>query len=365
MELLVNTDAFDTCIDTLRRCERVIDSVRSTVVAERGAMSDRVMRSSGALWQLQEAVDRLSRNKNNVKSMYLVSINVQRQYRNMENRNVRLADGVAIPEDSSDADIFENATGSVLVSPVVGPDSSFDHLSYIWQALSQAGIIGSILGTLGSTLTGGDSDDVSDNLMEFVENFGEAFGGSEPSFSWQNLLGLDDYNFADDYNLRFGNGQSVGENVAVGARWAGFILTGLFNGIDNLTGDREGENNLTGRAIAETIGETIADIGVDAGVAFLVSAAAASCGVALPAVVVGGAVVAVGWASDYICETFLGKDLSETVSDFVLDTAEGVWDGVTQAYDAVTDFAENACEFIGDAAETAWDTISGWCKVFA
>ena len=380
MELLVNTDAFDRYADTLRRCESIIKSVRNTVVSQRSAMSDRVLRSSGASWQLQEVVNRLDKNKNNVKSMYQAAINIQRQYRNMEERNVRSAGGVSISDDGvttgwgSESGLQSSSSSSLGFTADYsdqGSDTGFDHLPYLWELLSQAGLAGSFFGTMGSVLTGGEAADTTDNFLEFVENFSEAFGGSGPSFNWGNLLGLDEYNFADDYNLLFGNGQSVGENIAVGARWASFIATGIFNGIDNLTGDREGENNTLLRAIAETFGETAVDIAFDAGAAFLISSAAAACGVALPAVVVGGSVVLVGWAADYICETFFGADLAETVSDFVLDTVDSAVEFASEAIDSAVEFAsealdsaaefaENACEFIGDAAETVSDTITGW-----
>lgn len=130
----------------------------------------------------------------------------------------------------------------------------------------------------------------------------------------------------------FSKTKNVGENMKVGAQWAGVAFSTIINGIDNYSDYEEGKVG-AGRAIAETISETAVDIAIGAGATAAVGAAAVALGVSAPAVAVGAAATVAVWAVDtgvrlvtksladngYIKEE---KGLTELASDFILDIGE-------------------------------------------
>lgn len=123
----------------------------------------------------------------------------------------------------------------------------------------------------------------------------------------------------------FKNAETIGDKIKVGTKWAGVALSAVSNGIDNV--EEHGEMN--GRAVAETIGETVSDVVVGAAVTATVVGAAAAIGVSAPAVVVGVIAAGVTWGLDEVVKATTGKrNTSELISDTVLDIGESIVDGI-------------------------------------
>ena len=139
------------------------------------------------------------------------------------------------------------------------------------------------------------------------------------------------------------NGTEVVDTVKKGTKVAGWVLSLVANGFSNYDEYNKGGMS-SGRAWAETVTETLVDIGKGAAIAAGVAAGCAAIGVAAPAVVVGGIGVAVSFVADVVCEKLTGKNVTEFVSDTVLDAA-------ASAGKAITGAAKN----VGKA-------VSGWFK---
>lgn len=74
-----------------------------------------------------------------------------------------------------------------------------------------------------------------------------------------------------------------------------------------------------------------------------VAAGFAAAGVAAPAVVVGAAAVGISMAADWICEKVTGKNVTELVSDAIVDVGyqikddvTALWSGITNGWNALT-----------------------------
>lgn len=101
------------------------------------------------------------------------------------------------------------------------------------------------------------------------------------------------------------------------AKWAGNILTGITNGVENYQEYKSGKIS-GGRAWAETGIETAVDIAIGAGATVVTGAAIAAAGVtAAPAIVVAGGAALVVAGVNWISETITGKDIGEVVADGV------------------------------------------------
>ncbi len=100
----------------------------------------------------------------------------------------------------------------------------------------------------------------------------------------------------------------------------------VFSAIVNAAGNYEEYKTgaiTADRAVAEWVTETALDVGKDALIAAGVSAAFTALGVVgAPAIAVTAATVVISTGVDWLCEKITGQKLTETVSDFVLDTAE-------------------------------------------
>lgn len=234
------------------------------------------------------------------------------------------------------------------------PETNYWEWKDTWKVVDNFGIVGPIISAIGGLVTGGVSPQTGLNAIKGVAKTVERVA-SNPSFDWKTVLGLNSTitnktsksffgALSEKINgLKMGNAKTVSSKVAVGARWAGNILTVLTTAYDNFIVNDE--NNTTGRQIAETIGESAVKIGSTMLIGAGVTAAFAAAGVAAPVVVVGGITVGIGWAADQLCKHFNnGKDLAETVSDAVLDLGETI--------------SEN----VGKAAKTVTDTVTGWWK---
>lgn len=130
----------------------------------------------------------------------------------------------------------------------------------------------------------------------------------------------------------------TGAKALNGAKVAGWAFSFIANGFSNY----EEFNGFSGRMVAETVSETLIDIGKMAALTAAAAGGAALIGVSAPAVVVGGVAVAVSAVADAVCKSFTGKGVTEAVSDIVLDNAP-----------KVASAAVNAVSTIGNA-------VSGW-----
>ena len=123
-----------------------------------------------------------------------------------------------------------------------------------------------------------------------------------------------------------------------GSKIAGWTLALVGNGFANY----EEYGGFTKRAAAETVTETLVDIGKMAALTAGIAAGFAAIGVSAPAVVVGGTAVAASAVADIVCEKITGKPVTEYVSDGILDLASQLG------------------RSISGAADTAKRTVSGW-----
>ncbi len=354
MDLVVDLNYFQTCRDYLNRCENIIVSVRNTVLAQRSAMSERVLRSSGASSQIREVCERLQKNKESVSKMRNALGDICDEYRSMENSCKELSRGVNIgaATATNGAGAGWSNTSSSSGVPSDNKGISDDTWDLIWSLIECGGPFGATMSLIGSLITGGVSFATGKSAAKIVEGVADIC--TDSSFDWKKIFGFDEWQPEkwDDY--LFGKGKGVAHNTKAFAKWAGHILTGIINIHDNFSGDREGENNSNGRAFAESLGETAVDIFYDWGAPLLIGLATGA-----PVILVAAGAVVAKWALDGVCEWAFGKDFTETVSDAVLDTIEAAGEAIGEA-------VENTVEAVGDAVRTIGEKVSGWWnRVFA
>lgn len=142
--------------------------------------------------------------------------------------------------------------------------------------------------------------------------------------------------------------EETGKYAVKGTKVAGWALSLVANGFSNYEEYNKklgtGEEISQSRAVAETVTETLIDIGKGAAIAAGVAAGCAAIGVAAPAVVVGGIGVGVSVVADIVCENLTGSSVTEFVSDKILDGATAVGKKVT------------------GAVSSAGKAVSGWFK---
>lgn len=234
-----------------------------------------------------------------------------------------------------------------------------------WNLAKEAGLVGLTLGTIGSYLTGGKSQfedpikgglGVAKDIAKLVGSVAKIVPKAGESFDWKTLFGIQagitdktPTNFFEaigeglgKYDM--GNATAVSDKIAVGAKWAGSLLTVATSAYENFTDE---SNETFGRKIAETVGESVVKIGEGVLVSAAVTAGLAAVGaVGAPAVVVGGITVGVTWAIDKGFEYFTGKNTAEFISDTIIDGS--------------INFVKDVGETIGGAVSSVGKTISGW-----
>ena len=336
---------FDSSAKTLDACSSRLYSIRDSL---RHSSSLSVF--AGPLGTIAGQVGQQS---NSVKKMKMTLNSCLMLYNNAENNCLGSSSGIRVPGSG--------APVPPIGPRVVPPGKKWGHWGDVhwwswkdtWSVIGSFGIIGSGIGVIGELITGGKSAkkylNAGKNLSKFVGNVAKA--ASEPSFDWRTLIGFNKVikpdtpktlfgalgKELDKYNM--GNATKVSDKIAVGAKWAGSILTVATTAYDNFTD----AGNSTGRAIAETIGESAVKIGggilISAGVTAVLAAAGA---VGAPAVVVGGITVGVTWGINRLSEAVTGKNAAEFISDTVIDGSIAVGKAV------------------GKAVSSAGKKISGW-----
>lgn len=142
------------------------------------------------------------------------------------------------------------------------------------------------------------------------------------------------------------------EKVLNGTKIAGWTLDLVANGISNY----EEFNGFSERMIAETVTETFVDIGKRAAFTAITAGAAALIGVpALTSTLaVGGAAVAASVVADIVCESITEKNLTEFISDELLDRAAERKDAIKTATNSVAGWLEKIGNNIGRSFKTAF-----------
>lgn len=295
----------------------------------RGVKSYRIMsgREFSSIYRvLGKVIDSLEDDKKNLKKLHEGLIAVKEEYTRYENKITEHM------EIKGAADVL---------------DKVLDEVG--WSVIGNAGIVGGLVSTIGSLSTSDwtvpDVLNAVDSLVSVIEGIAPSVFG-ETEVNWANaltkeaLLGWDDAfenldmsapdrafmsSLNDDL---FPNATTVGEKIAVGAKWAGAILTGAMNLCDNIE-EFKGQDGKLGRILAETGVETAVDIGLGMVATAGVTALAAAAGItAAPAVVAGAAATGVVWAANKVCKWVTGgKDIGEVAADAVCGGVEMIAEG--------------------------------------
>ena len=138
-----------------------------------------------------------------------------------------------------------------------------------------------------------------------------------------------------------------------GFKIAGWALSFVSNGISNYDEYKSTPGMTRSRAAAETVTETLIDIGKGAVLSAGVAAASAALGVAAPAVAVGVGAMAASKVLDVACTHLTGKSVTEAVSDLYLDTVEKV---AKAKVNAAKNVAKSVSNWIGKVAKSVQNT---------
>ncbi|MGL5436031.1 MAG: hypothetical protein ACRDBO_11610 [Lachnospiraceae bacterium] len=227
---------------------------------------------------------------------------------------------------------------------ILGPNGQFSpELSKLIGAVGPAGeIISSIVST-SSDVTSNDTNwfDVLEDGIKIADKGIDIFD------KYKELSKADwaDYIVGLNVSDKAGKGflevfrDELSETVVDGSKtgvpkWLGtaaFVASAVGTAWDNFQDYQNGEMGV-GRAILETGSEIAVDIVLGAGATAL---AAALLPVGAPAVAVGAIAVGVTWAAEWICESLTEESLTETVSDFILDTGQWIGESAKEAGNAI------------------------------
>lgn len=293
----------------------------------RGVKSYRVMsgREFSSIYRvLGKVIDSLEDDKKNLKKLHEGLIAVKEEYTRYENKITEHM------EIKGAADVL---------------DKVLDEVG--WSAIGNAGIVGGFVSTIGRFAT--SDKEVQDylgllsNTISVVGNGAKLLGGRGTYVKWKEAFGLYEAfegldmsapgkAFTSSFEKQMSgfrpNATTVGEKIAVGAKWAGAILTGAMNLCDNIE-EFKGQDGKLGRILAETGVETAVDIGLGMVATAGVTALAAAAGItAAPAVVAGAAATGVVWAANKVCKWVTGgKDIGEVAADAVCGGVEMIAEG--------------------------------------
>ncbi len=132
--------------------------------------------------------------------------------------------------------------------------------------------------------------------------------------------------FYNNYQKQIANSLDAykGKGLKSALSWAGVAVSGISNTIQNIEEAKSGEISAT-RAVAETVLQTGVDVAADIFIGAAVSAGIAALGfTSAPVLVVGAATAGVVAGVNAISKLVFKKDLSEAVTDLVLDAGEAV-----------------------------------------
>lgn len=366
----INVGAVIGLSSQIQKANSIVSGVRIDLYSTRNHIDGRILNRNNLSNRLQSVISQFSSIETRISRIKETAERGANSYRNTDDLVVswknaifnqfpsRISSGVNTAFFQSGFS-SKQASEKKAIDEKSTDDFSLWSWSDTWKMVGNAGIIGSLLSTVGGAITGGVSVKTgfttAKATAKVIENIAKAVPkNSTASFDWKTLFGFNSSITKDTpktfgkafgesvEKLKFGNSKIVSDKVAVGAKWAGYGLTAITTIYDNFTDTTE--NNSTGRKIAESIGETAVKIGEGLAIGAGVTAAFAAASVSAPAVVVGAVTVGVAWAGDKICEALTGKDVAEFVSDTVLDTGKAI---ITS---------------VGKGAKKVSGAISGWWK---
>lgn len=236
--------------------------------------------------------------------------------------------------------------GSVVVDAV----NEIFNWKNLWKAVGKAGAVGGFVGTVGKFLVSDAkmsdwasfvTDGIS-GLWKLGKDAVESGKNGSVKANWREFIGFDAYEPKD-----FGEaiGEYFGPNFKV-EKSAELVFSGIVNGFLNYEEFKEKYDNgevsqeyAIGRGAAEVVCETAVGWATGMLVKSAVSSvvcgvAGAVFGVAAPVIVVGAATVVVTAGVDWVCKKITGNGLTETVSDFILDSAENIGKAVSSTASA-------------------------------
>lgn len=360
--------------DDLVRCVNKLNNVISSAESVRNRLEIGQVYSS-----LQSTINTLYSEKDKMMKMQLSLHSIINQYDHAEKEIINnsksvnkvkkpggISSGSVYPETSENAGTGTNSnTATNGKEKEDGPSLINTILKTLFDAGGEFGSIGktgSVFKNLFQMIIDGDGFTVSDvgavikssgdsvlGVMDLIEHY--------KASDWKEMLGLQNYkgisidsqaswaknmkntalNSLDDQLNIF----KTGTREIDCPKAAGWALSLIANGFSNAEECQSGEIT-GGRAVAETISETLIDIGKGAALTVGIAAGLAAIGVSAPAVVVAGAGVVISAGADFVCEKITGKPVTELVSDAILDTAA------------------KAGETITGAVSSAGEAISGW-----
>lgn len=187
----------------------------------------------------------------------------------------------------------------------------------------------------------------------------DMYAGKASSFGWSKLPASASWfqkaSSTSGWGSRFYNnfhklkgpldGYTSGGAKAVFA-WFGLALTAITNGISNFDEYKSGKIS-KGRAVAETLTETAVDVTKGWLIGSAVAAGVAATIGSAPVLVVGaitvGVTIGLDWACKKLSGKFLGeeKGLTETVSDFLLDTGKAICSAGLKVVSGISSFFKN------------------------
>lgn len=241
----------------------------------------------------------------------------------------------AVQYKDSERNICETANGEYTTR-----DKIEDTIDNLWKMLSKFGIGGSAVNTLKELFGEGDILGGLKGLSDVIYKVSQGVvkvGKGDATWA-QMIFGtnkLSPKSFIDNLGEQFRkycNFDGAGNTISTVAKWAGAVVSGVSNWLDNLD-----EGNTTGRVLGETVVETAYDVVL--GTALYAGAATILGTVGAPALAVaaaaGVATVAVTWIADVVTKEFVSEDLTfkEMISDGVVNVVEGAVDTVTSWFD--------------------------------
>lgn len=156
---------------------------------------------------------------------------------------------------------------------------------------------------------------------------------------------------------------ATGKYTVNGTKVAGWALSLVANGFSNYDEYNKklgtGEEISKSRAVAETVTETLIDIGKGAAITAGIAAGCAAIGVSAPVVVVGGIGVAVSAVADIACENLTGSSVTEFVSDKVLDAAASAGKAAAGAFNSAKKAVSGWFQKISGGGRPAYAS-GGW-----
>lgn len=357
--------------NSINSSKSIVSGVKNNFNHLRYQIDKNILARSNLTSRCDNVYKRLLNVENNIEDLKKVTQNAAVSYDSTERfvineaRDFRNTINGSIPHQNQSSN--NNITNT-------NPEDENEFYDLLWDIIGAAGAGGTITKTFGEFLLGKkDTKDVIVFLKGIVKSAGKSAETieaylKENKFDFKKFFGFSKSNLIDKSLFRnvseilkgnfesrwsnfgeifdtsldnelldysFKSAKTVGEKVKVACKWAGDFLSLGINAYENFT-DTE-ENNSTGRKVAETIGETVVDIGTDILIGAGITAGATLLGVTYaPAIVTAGLAVGANWCIDSVCECITGKDFSETVSDAVLDITEGVGTAVGSAVKSVS-----------------------------